>query len=373
VGAVLQGLGDEGQRTSTIAPVWLPPRAAVGTGRGDGRQAQQIRNLLLIAGAALLVTVIMHSSGSLQPAQERLIAEAFRARGESAPSGRVVVVGIDQAALASVHPWPWPRPLVARLVRAVQRKRPAAVAVLLDLTDGRGRQDRELLRLLQRIRAIVIVKQTPSPASVTFLGRDIPRFGARLRITHDPLSTDGIFHLKSVAHDGALPAFNAAVAAAARPRAPGGSQYIDFARVPEVSAGTLLRGGGRRLRGRVAVIGPTTTAVGETTPTPFGSPAPRTIVRAQEADSAVRGYRLHEQRLLTLLLSATLALAVSLAARLSPWLSAAVAAGAVALVCLLFYLLFRSDELLGAAYILHAVLLAYLLAALLPVLSAVRR
>ena len=57
------------------------------------------------------------------------------------------IVEIDQKSLAALGQWPWPRPVLARLVREINRHRPAAIGIdiLMPETDGRS-----LERLLAR-------------------------------------------------------------------------------------------------------------------------------------------------------------------------------------------------------------------------------
>ena len=74
---------------------------------------------LILLGAALLTWfgVVWFFPSSLQMIDERGTDLVWRLSAKSEVERRVVVVDIDDASLAALGPWPWPRPLVAKLVR----------------------------------------------------------------------------------------------------------------------------------------------------------------------------------------------------------------------------------------------------------------
>ena len=82
-------------------------------------QAIRHRLRLIALGAALLTwfAVVWFFSSSLHMIDERGTDLVWRLVAKSEVERRVVVVDIDDASLAALGPWPWPRPLVANLVR----------------------------------------------------------------------------------------------------------------------------------------------------------------------------------------------------------------------------------------------------------------
>ena len=74
---------------------------------------------LILLGVALLTWfgVVWFFPSSLQMIDERGTDLVWRLSAKSEVERRVVVVDIDDASLAALGPWPWPRPLVAKLVR----------------------------------------------------------------------------------------------------------------------------------------------------------------------------------------------------------------------------------------------------------------
>ena len=82
-------------------------------------QAIRRKLRLLALGAALLTWsgAVWLFSSPLHMVDERGTDLVWRLGAKSEVERRVVVVDIDDASLAALGPWPWPRPLVARLVR----------------------------------------------------------------------------------------------------------------------------------------------------------------------------------------------------------------------------------------------------------------
>ncbi|RYZ13321.1 MAG: CHASE2 domain-containing protein, partial [Comamonadaceae bacterium] len=78
------------------------------------------RRLRLIAwGAALLLWLfcVLVFGSAVKMADERGTDLIWRLTAQTEAERRVIVVDIDDASLARLGPWPWPRPLVAQLVR----------------------------------------------------------------------------------------------------------------------------------------------------------------------------------------------------------------------------------------------------------------
>jgi adenylate cyclase len=63
----------------------------------------------------------------------------------------VVVVDIDRPSIEAVGPWPWPRQTIARLVKAVAARRPAAIAIDVLFAEPDDRSPAALARRLGRL------------------------------------------------------------------------------------------------------------------------------------------------------------------------------------------------------------------------------
>ena len=81
----------------------------------------------------------------VQEMSRRLDDFYFRLRGSQATSQQVALVLIDDTSLSQYGRWPWPRALVARLVRAVSAQHPRAVGLDILLSEPSDeKDDREL-------------------------------------------------------------------------------------------------------------------------------------------------------------------------------------------------------------------------------------
>ena len=87
------------------------------------------RQLLIALAAAVFLTVII-ASGALQRFDKWTQDALFQRAG--APSGDIVIIGIDEKALEELGPWPWPRDVIADALMTLSsdpENKPAAVAV----------------------------------------------------------------------------------------------------------------------------------------------------------------------------------------------------------------------------------------------------
>lgn len=96
---------------------------------------------LLILGAVILFTVILSFTGVLEPWELALYDTWFNLRGTVAPSGEVVVVGIDDASVAEIGPWPWSREVYGRLLEQLALAPVVGFDLILDVAgDPEGDQ-----------------------------------------------------------------------------------------------------------------------------------------------------------------------------------------------------------------------------------------
>lgn len=90
-----------------------------------------------LAAIAVALTVVMWLAGWLAPLERSAGDALLRLTHRSTTEGPVVAIVIDDASIAAIAPLPWPRLLVADLVRAGHRAGAAAVVVDLLLVEAR--------------------------------------------------------------------------------------------------------------------------------------------------------------------------------------------------------------------------------------------
>lgn len=82
--------------------------------------------------AALMVVYVLEWPAfhrMLRSFDERITDSFFQLRGAEAPSTRIVIVDIDEASLKKLGQWPWPRTVVARLIRRIANAEPAVLGL----------------------------------------------------------------------------------------------------------------------------------------------------------------------------------------------------------------------------------------------------
>jgi adenylate cyclase len=65
-----------------------------------------------------------HAAYVMQRAEWALLDERFKLRGERLPDERIIIIAVDEASLAALHQWPWPRSLHAALIRRLAEAPP---------------------------------------------------------------------------------------------------------------------------------------------------------------------------------------------------------------------------------------------------------
>ena len=96
--------------------------------RGPGRAAA----LALVAGALALR---IFDPGIITELRVRGFDLAERIWPRASGSARVAIVDIDERSLAQYGPWPWPRHLVAELVRRIAQGNPRVVGIDIVFAD----------------------------------------------------------------------------------------------------------------------------------------------------------------------------------------------------------------------------------------------
>jgi adenylate cyclase len=286
------------------------------------------------AAAAVLALAALLAPGAAAPPREAATDALMRLvprPGE--PSAPVVAVAVDEAALAALGPWPWPREALAALVSAVAAAGAAAVAldVVLDEPAEGDAALAAAMRAAPAVQAALAGRAATSGFGVAVLGApDLSRLPALpglapSAIAGVPAGFAGLPGdvvraapmLVRLGTDGAL-APGLATAALARglgetalllrAGAPmllqAGPAGLDLPPdgllrlhpasmgVPVLPAGVLLAGalGPEALRGRLAVIGVTAPGAAALRPSVFGSFTPSLILQAEAAAQLAQGW-----------------------------------------------------------------------------------
>ncbi len=280
----------------------VPPREPAATVR-PGRRPWPVpgRKEWIVALAATLLACGAWLAGPLR-ALERpagdLLLRAPRPGGAVDPG--VVAVLVDEDALESLGPWPWPRHRLAALVERIRDlgARRVVVDLLLDAPGGKN-GDALLGRALARGPSVLAV-------ALDRRGRWILpppplRKAARMAHAHAEVASDGVVRSVTVSKQGgglALPALAVAAAGAEGAFRPGQLLWPGFGTpprdIPQVSARDLLGSGSGdlpELGGKVVLVGASAAGIGDRWVVPTGSrtPVPGVLVHASITASVLAG------------------------------------------------------------------------------------
>lgn len=94
-----------------------------------------IKNKLswLILGTVLALVLALSLTGVLEPMELTLYDTWFNLRGNATPTGNVVVVGIDDASIQEIGPWPWSRDVYSQLLEQLTMAPVVGMDLILDV------------------------------------------------------------------------------------------------------------------------------------------------------------------------------------------------------------------------------------------------
>jgi adenylate cyclase len=274
---------------------------------------------------------------SLNAAEDAIFDQVIQLRPwEPRPSGKVVVVEIDDCSIATEGPWPWSRAQHADLldaldragVRAVgydvmfverSRQDPLGDATLEAMAEGgSGRfvfgstrapdafaDSRGAIPVSQAPGAFAVAArpQRPGPRIALLLpyGTAMARHSALLDVVRDADAVMRDVPLRTTIGDWALPSLGAQVAAASSGRSP--ASYPDSIRInwrsqlqklPYVSAANLIEGRTvcgdshaplPHLRGTTVLVGYTAAGLSDIKPTPVNAATPGVEIHAEAVEA----------------------------------------------------------------------------------------
>ncbi len=251
----------------------------------------------LVAGAGVLA-LSLATTGWTGPV-ERPLRDAGLRLLPPVRANRVAAVVIDEDSLASVGPWPWPRPEIARLVRAVRSAGAACVVVDLLLPEERPGDD-ELARALAKGPSVVGAGLDGARGWI----RPSLQIRRAAREGHATFELDGDGVVRRVLttkqrDDVTLPALSLAAITLVDPDRPipvGQSLRPDFrtsvSSIPVSGAAGVLSGRASTgsLRGRIVFVGVTAAGLGDrvVSPASRGSQEAGVLVQAAATESIWR-------------------------------------------------------------------------------------
>jgi adenylate cyclase len=166
------------------------------------------------AGLATLVAVLIATillpetvNGPLRDgAFDLVLAADQKLRQPPVSDVKVTVVDIDRASIDALGPWPWPRDTMARLVEAIARARPAAIAIDVLFAEPDDRSPAALARRLGSAtdRAEISALAESLPDGDKLLARAIGSVPVALGFVLDP-DSDRALAGASIVSRGSLP------------------------------------------------------------------------------------------------------------------------------------------------------------------------
>jgi len=292
----------------------VPLQLPVGASRGlraarAGRMAGAVRQAIVRvcaspAAIALLAALALAGLGALSPIEHRLMDLRFGLVQRPA-SGNLVVVEIDNASLAALGVWPWPRDVHAAVIDRLTAAGARAIALDIDFSSASTpTADAALTGALARAGHRVVLPIFKQYESLVRSDGDI-RYTAPLPAfsAHAPLASvnlqpgeDGLIRLYSLAEpwNGNLVASMGAIfAAVQRPRAD--AFYLDYgidpASLPRISFADLLQGrvDASLLKGKLVIVGASAIELGDLATVPIHRVLPGVAVQALGYESIEQG------------------------------------------------------------------------------------
>lgn len=284
---------------------------------------------LLAGGLCATAAALLGSDEAFGPL-ELAVRDAILRFAPARPPDLVTVVAVDDESLARLGPWPWPRPLLAELVRATDSH--GAVASVVDILLSDPRPGDESLAL--------VLKETPAVLAVGAGERGwlqpagpLAASATLAHATFEPDRDGVVRRLPATKQYGSIsyPALALAAVQVIDPTraVPVGVVFrpdfrLAWRELPVIPAWQILAGhsSSRRLRGRIACIGVTAAGLGDRVvlPTsPRGQPMAGVQAHAGAIQCFARGATLARAGpLLAALLTGLWSAAVVFTVRLRP-------------------------------------------------------
>jgi adenylate cyclase len=228
------------------------------------------------------VAVLAYETDVFQRTELDTVDGRFSIRGETAPPGDIVVVGIDPKTLQSVDRYPLPRSLYGDAIERLDAESAKAIAIDVQFTEQTSaRQDNALVRAIGRAGGVVLATtEVAKDGSTNVLGGDkfVHSLGARAAAGNVVLDPGGVVRRVVPSFSGLVTLPVAAVEGATGKTVDSGKfgdhgAWIDYhgpaGTIPEISFSDVLKGNFEpgAFRGKIVVIGATAPSLQDTHPT----------------------------------------------------------------------------------------------------------
>jgi len=104
--------------------------------RRKGWSHPKLRRILVIGAVTCLLFTLFLYSADIGRTADLAMQDALLMNPTMAFDTRIILLGIDEAALAAVGPWNWPRSVMADLVSTISSGRPAAIGLDILFTEA---------------------------------------------------------------------------------------------------------------------------------------------------------------------------------------------------------------------------------------------
>jgi signal transduction histidine kinase/CHASE2 domain-containing sensor protein len=172
------------------------------------------KRVLLVGSTLTLISCLLWWTPPIQELNRRVSDSWLRLRTELTPSPQVTLVLIDDHSLQQFGRWPWPRTLLADLVKKTSASNPKVIGldILLPETES-GESDDALADAIRRAGNVVLVSKISGSSEGGLWIEPLPKFAeAAQSVGHAQavLDSDGIcrrFPLAEMSLDGPYNAF----------------------------------------------------------------------------------------------------------------------------------------------------------------------
>ncbi len=344
------------------------------------------RNLkvLLLALVAIVATGLAlggYAARALRTLDLNTVDARFSVRGNEKPPPNIVVVGVDDASIATINKqWPFPRAVEARVLNRIGAGRPAAVAFDIAFSDPSSLGQKDDLALLNALGAnninghvVLSFQETDSKGDVRLFGlgqtqKALLQAGVQPGITLFPFDPGNFIRRMSYSINKLVtfPVATAEVATGRRVRPFTGSKWIDYVgpagTVHTVSFADVYAGKipASFFRGKIVVIGPTASDLQDLHPTPTDPEMPGAEVQANAIDTVLHGFPLSvAPGWVNMILIVLFGMSVPLVAlRVRPIVSIGIAVAIGIVFAIVAQLLFDGGTIISFVYPLLALILS---------------
>jgi adenylate cyclase len=134
------------------------------------KRRRTVDRRIYLIGASVVVLVFalyLWAPGFLKTVEDKLYDLHFVLRGPQYPGNSVAIVAIDEKSLAAFGRWPWPRSVLARVVRSLADNGAKVIALDLILSEPEVSEElRVVNRMSERLGALGVTPSSPMGQAV---------------------------------------------------------------------------------------------------------------------------------------------------------------------------------------------------------------